>query len=256
MKIAISSGHGKYVAGANGYIQEHPEAVRVVNKTAEYLRAMDGIAVATFEDTTSRTQDENLATIVAWHNNSAFGGEAHDFDVSIHFNCNTTTSKPVGTECWYMTQDDLADDVASSIAMASGLIDRGSKYSNGLYFLKNTEAKAILVEVCFVDSKADVDLYQQYFDQICAGLAESLTGADVVPVPPEPPEPIPPSDDKPMLQKGDTGPYVFELQKKLGVLIADGDFGSITDTWVRAFQAACGLSVDGKVGNMTWGQVD
>lgn len=61
---------------------------------------------------------------------------------------------------------------------------------------------------------------------------------------------------RPTLRKGDEGPAVIELQTKLGVLIPDGDFGSITDTWVRAFQAACGIGVDGIVGNQTWSQVD
>lgn len=58
------------------------------------------------------------------------------------------------------------------------------------------------------------------------------------------------------IRKGDQGPAVEELQEKLGVLNVDGDFGSITDTWVRAFQAACGIGVDGIVGDMTWAQVD
>ncbi len=42
----------------------------------------------------------------------------------------------------------------------------------------------------------------------------------------------------------------------MGVLIADGDFGGITDTWVKAFQGSCGLSKDGVVGPQTWAQVD
>jgi len=258
MKIAMSSGHGSKVAGAVGIIKEHEEAVRVVNKTAEYLRQMDGVEIETFEEKTATTQDQNLKNIVNWHNNVAFGGRGHDLDCFVHFNCNVDTSKPVGVECWYMTQDDLAEEIASSIAMASGLIDRGAKFSDGLYVLKHSIAPAVLPEICFVDSSADVTLYEKYFDQICGSLAEALTG-DELPTPsPEPPEPepVPPSDDKPMLVKGDTGPYVAELQRKLGVLVADGDFGSITDTWVRAFQAACGIGVDGKVGDMTWDEVD
>ena len=151
MKIAISSGHGSHVAGASGFIEEHPEAVRVVDRTAAILRSMQDVVVQTFEDTTSRTQDENLARIVTWHNEQAFGGQPHDLDVSIHFNsADASASKPLGTECWYLSQQGLAEDVASSIAMASGLIDRGAKYSDGLYFLRHTEAPALLAEICFV----------------------------------------------------------------------------------------------------------
>lgn len=61
---------------------------------------------------------------------------------------------------------------------------------------------------------------------------------------------------QPTIRKGDNGPAVTELQKRINVVNADGDFGSITDTWVRAFQAACGIGVDGIVGDQTWGQVD
>jgi len=43
-----------------------------------------------------------------------------------------------------------------------------------LYFLKNTTEPAILLEICFVDSKADVELYQKNFKAICAAIAEVL----------------------------------------------------------------------------------
>ena len=39
MKIVISSGHGKYVRGASGYLDEVDEARRVVEKVADDLRA-------------------------------------------------------------------------------------------------------------------------------------------------------------------------------------------------------------------------
>jgi len=259
MKIAMSSGHGAKCPGAKGIISEHEEAVRVVNRTAEFLRMVPGVEIQTFEEKQATDQNTNLANIVNWHNNVAFGGQSHDLDCFVHFNCNVSTSKPVGVECWYYSQKTLAENVASSIARESGLIDRGEKYSNGLYVLMHSEAPAVLPEICFVDSSADCAIYQdpKKFDAICSGLAQALCGEEVGPSPePEPPEPVPPSDDRPMLQKGDKGPYVSELQQKIGVVEADGDFGGITDTWVRAFQGACKIGVDGKVGDQTWGQLD
>ena len=184
MKIAISSGHGKYVAGASGYIEEHPEAVRVVNKVAEFLRAA-GVSVETYEDTISKTQNENLNRLVDWHNS-----RTRDLDVSVHFNCNVTTSKPVGTECLWVTQEELAGEVATAIARASGLIDRGPKYRDGLFFLNNTEKPAILIETCFVDSKADVDIYRAKFDALCGAIADAIGGEAVAPPEPEPPDDI------------------------------------------------------------------
>jgi len=65
-KIVISSGHGKYVRGASGYLDEVDEARRVVTVVADYLREA-GHQVETFHDNTSVTQSENLDTIVDYH---------------------------------------------------------------------------------------------------------------------------------------------------------------------------------------------
>lgn len=184
MKVVISSGHGAKVPGCSGNgLEEHDEAVRVVDQTAAYLRQA-GVTVVTYEDKVSTTQDENLRRIVDFHNAQG----SHDYDVFVHFNESEggNTTKPIGTECWYMTQDDLARAVASEIAMSSGLIDRGAKYSDGLYVLKHSVAPAILPEICFLNSSADVAAYKRYFDGICEGLAAAITGGKPVPVPPEP----------------------------------------------------------------------
>jgi len=81
----------------------------------------------------------------------------------------------------------LADEVATAIARASGLIDRGPKKRTDLFFLNNTEEPAILIETCFVDSSADVAIYQDKFEDICQAIAQAITGDEAV-APPEPPE--------------------------------------------------------------------
>ena len=53
-----------------------------------------------------------------------------------------------------------------------------------------------------------------------------------------------------VLDKGDRGPDVAELQRRLGI-DDDGVFGPLTDKAVRAFQQKNGLTVDGKVGPKT-----
>ena len=65
-----------------------------------------------------------------------------------------------------------------------------------------------------------------------------------------------PPQDRPLIGKGSTGPYVVSVQNSLGVYPADGQFGSITDGAVRGFQAAAGLSADGQVGPNTWTALD
>lgn len=178
-RIAMSSGHGKYVSGAIGLINEVTEARRVVEAVADKLSAR-GVEIETFHDDTSTTQDENLDTIVDWHN-----GEDRELDVSVHFNCDESTSKPVGVEVLYYSEDELADRVSEAIADVSGLIDRGGKERQELAFLNGTEMPAILIEVCFVDSKADVDIYKRHFDKICEAIADVLGGPPKAIRPPE-----------------------------------------------------------------------
>jgi hypothetical protein len=264
--FVISSGHGKYIRGASGYIDEVDEARKVVERTAQILKD-NGVAVKTFHDNTSHDQNTNLHTIVNYHN-----AQSRDLDVSVHFNAYTSTTKPMGVECLYVTQSTLADQVSEAISDAGDFIDRGPKKRTDLYFLNNTNEPAILIETCFVDSKADTDLYHNNFEEICYAIAEGISGralSEPDQPPPDgerpPPEgerpPIggtepPPAGTHPTVKKGSTGQDVVVLQRALGVLAADGDFGSITDTWVRAFQAAAQLDVDGIVGPNTWSEVD
>jgi N-acetylmuramoyl-L-alanine amidase/Putative peptidoglycan binding domain len=255
--IVISSGHGKHIRGAAGPppwgLDEVDEARRVVDRVAELLHSA-GVTVKTYHDDVSDDQNENLNRIVDFHN-----AQVRDLDVSVHFNAYETTSKPMGCEVLYVSQYDLANEVSLAIADAGDFVDRGPKERTDLFFLGHTEAPAILIETCFVDSEADAALFRQNFDAICQAIAGAISGEEIAPRPPGPepePEPVPPSGDHPTLKKGDNNAHVASLQKSLGVLIADGDFGSITDTWVRAFQAACGLKSDGIVGQETWEEID
>jgi len=169
MMIVISSGHGKYIRGASGYIDEVDEARRVVNRTAELLQKA-GVWVSVFHDDVSTSQSENLDRIVNFHND-----QDRKLDISVHFNAYNTTPNPMGAECLYLTQGDLALDVVSKICFASALKNRGAKKREDLFFLNKTEEAAILIEVCFVDSRCDVDLYHAHFEKICAAISEVIS---------------------------------------------------------------------------------
>ena len=58
----------------------------MVEHVADELGSM-GIEVMVFHDDTSKTQSENLETIVAFHNE-----QERDLDVSIHFNAYIETT--------------------------------------------------------------------------------------------------------------------------------------------------------------------
>jgi N-acetylmuramoyl-L-alanine amidase len=173
MKIVISSGHGKYIRGASGYIDEVDEARRVVDRVAEYHKES-----IVFHDDVSRTQSANLDRIVDFHNE-----HERDLDVSVHFNAYDTTNKPMGCECLYLTQSELAASVCKKISTVSGLKNRGAKKRDDLFFLNKTDMPSILIEVCFVDSKADVDLYDEHFAAICGAISDAIEGVRPVEIP-------------------------------------------------------------------------
>jgi len=188
MNIVISSGHGLYVRGAQGLIDEVDEARRVTDRVTTIAKAT-GINITAFHENTARTQADNVNSIVRFHNS-----QQRDLDVSIHFNSTATgkiEDRAIGVEVLHRENNQqtqvLAGQVAKAISDASGLLlrhqrDSGAVARNNLGFLNNTTAAAILVEVCFVVSRTDVRLYQQYFDEICHAIASSISG-QVMPSP-------------------------------------------------------------------------
>ena len=99
-----------------------------------------------------------------------------DLFISLHFN---TSAAHTGQGCEVYTyagkQHQEAVDICANLA-ALGFKNRGVKDGSGLYVIKNTKAKAILVEICFCDNTDDVALYkscgldriaQAIFDGIC-----------------------------------------------------------------------------------------
>ena len=181
MDIVISSGHGLHIRGASGPspwgLDEVDEARKVVETVAEKLRAL-GVGVTTFHDDISDDQSENLERIVDFHNS-----RVRDLDVSVHFNCYDGSAS--GTEVLYVSQQTLAEDIAAVMTEAAGFVNRGAKHRSDLYFLNQTEAPSVLLEICFCDNESDAELYRTNFDVLCGAIANMA--ADELPVP-EPPE--------------------------------------------------------------------
>lgn len=193
MRIVISSGHGLFVRGASGIIDEVDEARRVTNRVGEILR-LEGTLVDIFHENSARTSAANVNNIVQHHNR-----QTRDLDVSIHFNstaAGTIEDRAIGVEVLHFTGNQttrtLAGRVARAISDASGLLlrhqqDSGAVARNNVGFLANTTAPAILIEVCFVVSRTDVGLYRQFFEEICTAIAASISGRTIsVPKPPPP----------------------------------------------------------------------
>ena len=196
MRVVISSGHGLYVRGARGLIDEVDEARHVTNRVAEILQGAD-VPVNVFHENTARSQRGNVNNIIQYHN-----GQIRDLDVSVHFNdvAGGMREAGIGVEVLYRSGKDkarqIAGRVARAISDASGLILRhqwravaGTVPSTAIGFLNNTTAPAILIEVCFVNSRTDVDIYQQHFEEICQAIAGGISGRVITPAPAPTPQP-------------------------------------------------------------------
>jgi len=184
MKIVISSGHGLHVRGASDLIDEVTEARRIVPRVAKYLR-MAGCEVVEFHENNARNQTDNVNAIIREHNS-----HQRDLDVSVHLNSvdGGTREAGIGVETLYLpvlfpTVDTkaLASKISRAISNASGLILRRGDGTLGSHvgFLRLTTAPAVLIEVCFVNSRTDVRLYRQYFDDICRSIAEAIIGRKI-----------------------------------------------------------------------------
>lgn len=184
-KYVISSGHGAIVGGAVGYIKERAEAVRVVDRVHSILEKEYNGEGYKYHESKATTQGINLANIVNFHNN-------HDrnLDISVHFN-SAASASATGSECLYYDAKTLSAKMSKAMAKAQGIKDRGPKARPELYFLKNTRKPAILLEVCFVSSKSDVELYRKNFSKLCDAIAKVI--ADYLGYTKKPSKPTTPS---------------------------------------------------------------
>lgn len=166
-KFVISSGHGKIVGGAVGFINERAEAVKVVDRVYAILTKSYNGRGYRYHESTAQNQDQNLANIVGYHN-----GKDRELDVSVHFN--SATASATGTECLYYDAKSLSAKMSAAMAKALDIRDRGPKERRELYFLRNTTKQAILLEVCFVSNKEDVAKYKANFERLCQAIAKTI----------------------------------------------------------------------------------
>ncbi|WP_370829969.1 peptidoglycan-binding protein [Clostridium sp.] len=287
MKIAVRGGHCPKVPGSRGILDELTEDRKVKDAVIKYLKqSANEVLDVTSPDSTS-TSSADLSYGV---NNANNWGA--DLFVSIHFNkAYDYYNGALGSEvCVYSTYD-IAQRVVNALG-ALGFKNRGQKIRTGLYELRNTSMKAMIVETCFVEATEDVELYRKLGpDTIGKVIAEAivfgsvgnsdseiqsdnnesqLTGDDWIRRLQEECNKQGFSNQKvdgypgpntlkgcPIMREGARGNITKLLQEKLvsfgyNTNGVDGIFGMGTKAAVIAFQKSKGLSSDGIVGQNTW----
>ncbi|MEP0885604.1 N-acetylmuramoyl-L-alanine amidase [Trichocoleus sp. ST-U3] len=154
MKFGIDIGHNcPPDTGAVSIKKEDALTKAVGIKLMEKLSAA-GHSVINCTPNTAATVGESLRKRVDKAN-----ANMTDIFVSIHFNAAFRTDKPMGTEIYAISNASqaIAKPVLAEIVRL-GFKNRGIK-NTPFFVIKNTSMPAILVECCFCDSQADMDLF-------------------------------------------------------------------------------------------------
>lgn len=163
------AGHNKSVQGANGILNEVKEDRKVNSAFIGYMKAA-GHTMYDCTDDSGKTQSANLENIVKKCN-------AHKvaYDISWHLNSGGGTG--VEVLIYDNRTKDIAEKVAAAISKTLGIPNRGVKLRPELYVLRNTNALAMLIECCFVDSAEDAAKWDA--NKCAKAVAEALTGKTI-----------------------------------------------------------------------------
>ena len=156
MKIAVRGGHCPCIPGASKFVDELTEDRKVTESVIKYLKQLghEVFNVTPPDDITTSVGDLSFGVIKA-------NTYKVDLFVSIHFNkAYNIYNGDLGSEVCVYCPFDTAQRVVNGLAYL-GFKNRGQKVRTNLYELKHTSMKAMIIEVCFVESTGDVSLYKR-----------------------------------------------------------------------------------------------
>lgn len=172
MKIAVAAGHTKNGAGygaVSGKFKESEIARDITKVIIKDLKEKGHKVIDCTVDLAS-SQNAYLKEQVKLANNS--GAE---YFLCIHLNASSThLGKGSEIYTWNGNKDKVAVEVLDNLEEL-GFKNRGIKKGNGYYIVKKTQMKALLIEVFFLDNKADQKLYNKLgVEKIGKAIANSI----------------------------------------------------------------------------------
>lgn len=174
---AVFAGHSQLKSGsftgASGYINEAVENELVAKAVDKWLKiggANSDLFIIPRKYLSSKDLEDDYKIPKA--NAKNYTGV-----VEIHFNANKTVDNPMGTECIYSEGSTRGRALAQRVndRLDDVFKDRNVKSNAQFYMLRRVTAPSIIIEVCFVDSKSDVNLYRNNgYDKIGKLIAEGM----------------------------------------------------------------------------------
>ena len=174
MKVLLIAGHG------NG----DPGAVKLGYREADLTRELTGLIKAHLS---AYCQVDIANTALNWYrhvcvNGNKFNFKPYDYVLEIHFNASVNDTigngQTTGSEI-YVTQNEKNVSVEQKILSGMytlGFKNRGVKRKNYslISYVKKQGVSAALLEVCFIDDKDDIFLYQSKKSEIARAIAEGI----------------------------------------------------------------------------------
>lgn len=173
MKIAIDLGHGiGSDRGAIGILSEENLINTVGNLVINKLKILKHTVILT-RPTIATTVTESLFKRCDTANKNNV-----DFFCSIHANAFNKTAK--GTEVWTYKKNNIIQAARFLDKMSKiGFVNRGIKDAlneKKLYVINNTNAVAMLCELCFCDNQTDINIYKNNIEKIANAIVYAITG--------------------------------------------------------------------------------
>lgn len=167
--FGINCGHTKsgFGTGAVGIISESEHTRLVGYEVMRLIKEMGHRAVDCTIDY-ANSVNQSLSKIIDVANNVNL-----DWFVSIHFNAGGGRGTEVYTYKGRQYED--AMEVCSNISKL-GFNNRGVKAGTGLYVIRKTKAKSMLIEVCFVDTEDANHYLEVGYKEIAKAIAQALIG--------------------------------------------------------------------------------
>lgn len=273
-KLALGAGHGLRTAGKRclksldkNETREWWLNDRVCDYIYELIMEYDGVSVIRMDDSDDGADDVSLSKRANAAN--AWGADLY---LSIHHNAGMNGCSGGGIVAFChpnagSATKGLRDALYMELIQLTGLKgNRAEPLSTANFqILRKTKMPAVLLELGFMDSAADVpvilsDAYAQKCAQAIVNVIvarkglkkkqESTSGTLIYKMV---------SVDLPVLKKGSKCDAVKTLQILLNYhdfgLAVDGSFGTLTMNAVLEYQEETGLAADGSVGPATWKKI-